>query len=77
MKIKLSATFQGKCSICGSETVVFSAGDEETGKVVSVCKECADKFNGMQLSEAIEQYGKPDKEPFEKGVKVEQKGTGA
>lgn len=77
MKIKLSATFQGKCSICGQETTVFNAGDEETGKVVSVCKECADKLKDMQLSEVIEQYGKDDKESFENGVKVEQKGKAA
>ena len=75
MKIKLSATFEGKCSICGKETTVFNAGDEETGKVVSVCKECADKFSDMQLSDAIEKYGKDDKESFERGVKIEQKGT--
>jgi len=75
MKIKISGTFEGKCSICGKEEHVFSAGDEETGKVVTVCKKCADKFNDMQLSEAIEKYGAVDKEPFEKGVKVEKKGT--
>lgn len=77
MKIKISATFEGKCSICGKETRVFSAGDEETGKVVCVCKECADNSSEMQLSEAIEQYGAVNKESFEQGVKVEQKGKAA
>ncbi len=74
MKIKLSATFEGKCSICGKETVVFTAGDEDTHKAVTVCKECADKLGKESVEEVIEKYGKEDEEAFKEGVKVE-KGT--
>ena len=74
MKIKISATFEGKCSICGKESVSFTAGDEDTKKAVTICKKCSEKMGKMQLSEAIEKYGKPDEKAFEKGVKVEKKG---
>lgn len=73
MKIKLSATFEGKCDICGKELIVFSAGDEDTKKTVTICKECSEKLEGMQLSEAIEKYGKEDSQSFEGGVKVEKR----
>jgi len=65
VKIKLSATFEGKCSICKKEKVVFTAGDEDTGKIVTVCKECADKLGKMKTSEVIEKYGSEDKKAFE------------
>lgn len=71
MKIKLSATFEGKCDICSKETVVFSAGDEDTKKTVTICKECSDKLGSMQTSETIEKYGKVDEKAFEEGVKIE------
>ena len=71
MKIKLSATFEGKCSICGKETVVFTAGDEDTKKSVTLCKKCADEFGDMKTSEAIEKFGKVDKESFKKGIRFE------
>jgi len=74
MKIKLSATFEGKCSICGKNTVVFTAGDEDTHKAVTVCKECADKLGTESVEQVIEKYGKKDEEPFKEGIKVE-KGT--
>jgi len=73
MKIKLSATFEGKCSLCGKETVVFTAGDEDTKKTVTICKECADKLGDIPTSEVIEKYGKVDEKSFEPGVKVEKK----
>lgn len=71
MKIKLSATFEGKCDICGKEGIVFTAGDEDTGKAVTVCRECAEKLGDMQLSDAIEKYGHEDKKAFEEGIKIE------
>jgi transcription elongation factor Elf1 len=74
MKIKLSATFEGKCDICNKEGIVFTAGDEGTKKAVTVCKECSDKLGEMQLSEAIDKYGKVDEKAFENGVKVDKKG---
>jgi len=73
MKIKLSATFEGKCDICSKEGIVFTAGDEDTKKAVTVCKECSDKLSDMHTSEVIEKYGKVDEKPFEKGVRVEKK----
>jgi transcription elongation factor Elf1 len=77
MKIKLSATFEGKCDICGKENTVFTAGDEETGKTVTVCKDCSEKMSDMHLSEAIEKYGREDKTAFEEGVKIEKKSSAA
>lgn len=71
MKIKLSATFEGKCDICGKETTVFSAGDEDTKKIVTICKECSNKLGEMHTSEVIEKYGKVDEKIFEEGVKIE------
>ena len=70
MKIKLSATFEGKCSICKKKSIVFTAGDEDTHKVVTVCKECADKFSEKTTSQIIEEYGKKDEGAFKEGVKV-------
>jgi transcription elongation factor Elf1 len=74
MKIKLSATFEGKCTICGQDTVVFTAGDEDTKKAVTVCKSCADELGNMKLSEAIEKYGKSDEESFKNGVSIQNTG---
>ncbi|TAL48311.1 hypothetical protein EPN87_00855 [archaeon] len=71
MKIKLSATFEGKCSICNSDTMVFRAGDEETKKVVTVCKDCSEKLKGKSLEQVVEEYGKLDSEPFKPGVRFE------
>lgn len=70
MKIKISATFEGKCSICKKEKIVFTAGDEDTHKVVTVCKDCADNLGAKTTSEVIEGYGKKDDSAFEEGVKV-------
>lgn len=76
MKIKLSATFEGKCSICSKKSVVFSAGDEDTHKTVTVCKSCADNFGSKPTAEIIEEYGKKDDLAFEKGIRIEKsKGT--
>lgn len=73
MKIKLSATFEGKCMLCGKDSIVFTAGDEETKKAVTVCKECADRLGDTPLSDVIEEHGKVDTAPFEDGMKVENK----
>mgnify|MGYP001577861873 CR=1 FL=1 len=73
MKIKLSATFEGKCSICKKESIVFTAGDEDTHKVVTVCKECANRLGKETTSQVIEEYGKKNDEAFEEGIKLEGK----
>lgn len=76
MKIKLSATFEGKCDLCGGEAVVFTAGDEDTRKTVTICKACSEKLGDMQTSDVIEKYGHVDEKPFEEGLKIEGKQMG-
>ncbi len=70
MKIKLSATFLGKCNICKEEKIVFTAGDEDSKKVVTVCEDCAKKLGSMEVSEVIEKYGHKDEEVFRKGIRI-------
>jgi hypothetical protein len=77
VKIKLSATFEGKCDICGKETIVFTAGDEDTKKVVTICKEDSDKLGSMPTADVIEKYGHADEKSFEEGIKIDKKGTAA
>lgn len=67
MKIKISATFEGKCMLCGKDTIVFSAGDEDTKKVVTICKGCSEKLGDKPTAEVIEKYGKVNEETFEGG----------
>jgi len=64
MKIKISATFEGKCDLCGDEKVVFTAGDEDTHKAVTICNDCAALNAGMQTSEVVEKYGHTDEALF-------------
>lgn len=73
MKIKLSATFEGKCDLCKKECIVFTAGDEESKRTVTICKECTEKLGDMSTSDVIEKYGKKDEGSFEQGVKVKGK----
>ena len=76
MKIKLSATFEGKCSICNKKKTVFTAGDEDTHKAVNVCKSCANDLGSKTTEEVIAEYGKTDDKVFEEGIRVEKnKGT--
>lgn len=70
MRVKISATFIGKCSICGRETKVFTAGDEDTKMTVNVCEECAKKLGKMKTSEVIEEFGEKNEEVFKDGIKV-------
>lgn len=73
MKIKLSATFEGKCDLCGHETIVFTAGDEDTKKTVTICKEDSDKLGDMKTADVIEKYGHTDEESFKEGIRFEKK----
>jgi transcription elongation factor Elf1 len=75
MKIKLSATFEGKCSFCKKEKIVFSAGDEDTKRTVTICRECSQKMGSESLSEVIEKFGETDEKSFEEGVKYHKKPT--
>jgi|GEM_PF-1359144 len=67
MKIKISATYEGHCMICKKEKVVFSAGDEDTKKVVTICGDCAKELGDVQTSDVIEKYGKKDDSAFKGG----------
>lgn len=75
MKIKLSATFEGKCNFCHEEKIVFSAGDEDTKKTVTICKDCSQKMGSESLSEVVEKFGTTDEKSFEEGVKYNKKPT--
>jgi transcription elongation factor Elf1 len=75
MRIKLSATFEGKCDICGKNKVVFSAGDEDTYKVVTVCESCARKHAKEKTSEIIEKFGHEDKTAFKEGIRIQKNST--
>ena len=67
MKIKISATYEGKCMLCGEEKIVFSAGDEDTSKVVTICEDCAKEIGDIPTSDVIEKHGKVHKDAFKPG----------
>jgi len=69
VKAKISATFYGKCDICGKEGLVFKVGDEETKRVVVICEDCVKKYSGSRISEIIEKFGRKDEESFYPGIK--------
>jgi predicted nucleic acid-binding Zn ribbon protein len=73
MKIKLSATFEGKCDFCKERKTVFTAGDEETKKVVTICEDCSKKLGNMLTEEVVEKYGHVDERVFEQGIKLHTK----
>lgn len=75
MKIKFSATYEGKCDICKKDSIVFTVGDEDTHRVVTVCKKCTEDMGDIQTSEVIEKHGKVNKYHFEEGMKVHRKLT--
>ena len=75
MKIKLSATFEGKCNLCKKKKIVFTAGDEDTHKAVTICKECSAKMGTESVSNVIEKFGKKEDRIFEPGVRYERKPT--
>ena len=67
MKIKISATYEGKCDLCSEDKIVFTAGDEDTKKVVTICEDCAKEIGDMPTSDVIENHGKVDESEFEPG----------
>jgi len=50
---------------------VFTAGDEDTHRVVTVCENCANRLGTETTSQVIEEYGKKDDKAFEEGIKIE------
>jgi hypothetical protein len=72
MKIKISATFEGKCMRCSHDKTVFSAGDEESKKVVTLCQDCANELGDTPTSDVIDRFGKCDSEAFcGSGIEIE------
>jgi hypothetical protein len=69
VRIKISATFYGKCDICKKEGLVFKVGDEETKKVVIICEECSKKYANSKISEIIENFGRIDEDSFSQGIR--------
>ncbi|MEM5815158.1 MAG: hypothetical protein QXD89_01570 [Candidatus Aenigmatarchaeota archaeon] len=69
MRYKISATFFGKCDICGKEGLVFKIGDEDTKKIVVICKECVIKYKDERMSDMTEKFGRVDEESFQKGIR--------
>jgi len=69
VKVKISATFYGKCDICENEGIVFKVGDEDTKRVVIICEKCVEKYKNNKVSEIIEEFGKKDEESFYPGIK--------
>jgi len=67
--MKISATFYGKCDLCGNFTIVFKIGDEKSKKTLTLCKKCANKLGNMRIKEVVEKYGTISVSSFEKGVK--------
>ncbi len=71
MKIKISATYEGRCSLCNKDKIVFTAGDEDTKKVVSICRDCANSIGDVSTSDVIEKYGKEDESAFDgEGISI-------
>ncbi|MEM5875389.1 MAG: hypothetical protein QXW01_02505 [Candidatus Aenigmatarchaeota archaeon] len=68
MRYKISATFYGKCDICGNNDLVFKIGDEESKKIVIICKECVNRYKDEKISEMIEKFGRIDEESFSRGI---------
>lgn len=73
MKIKISATYKGKCDVCKKKGDVITAGDEETRKAATICRGCSGKMGSETLSELIEKFGKKDDKVFDPGVRYERK----
>ena len=68
MKIKISATFIGKCDICGKTTKVFKVGDEDTKMTLTICEECSKRYGKETIEDMIKKFGKKDKESFSPGI---------
>lgn len=73
MKLKISATFEGKCDFCKKKSKVFTLGDEDTRKAVTVCKDCSGKMGSEKVSDIVEKHGKKNEKVFEPGVRYERK----
>ncbi len=71
MNIRISATYEGVCDICGKEKSVFTAGDEDSKKVVTLCKDCVNSLGDMKTSDVIEKHGKINEDIFkDSGMKI-------
>ena len=73
MQVKISATFDGTCDLCKKKGKVFTIGDEDTKRIVTICKDCSAKNGQASVTEMIEKYGKKSEKEFEPGVRYEGK----
>lgn len=68
MRFKISATYFGKCDICGKEGLVFKIGEEDSRKIVVICNVCVEKHGEEKMSDVIEKFGRLDEESFGRGI---------
>lgn len=73
MKVKFSPKFKHVCDICGKEGTVFTLGDEESKRAVTICESCINDGKITDPAELIERHGKVKEEPFKPGVRYERK----
>lgn len=69
MKIKFSAKFEAKCDLCKKKGTVFTVGDEDSKKIVTICEKCVSVGTITDPAELIEKYGKINEKAFRPGVR--------
>lgn len=75
MNVKFSAKFDGKCDLCKKNGRVFTLGDEDTKKAVTICEICVKEGTITSPVELIEKHGKVNDEAFKPAVRYERKPT--
>ncbi len=73
MKAKISGTFEGNCDFCKKESKVFTIGDEDTKKIVTICKKCSIEKGNTSITEIVDKFGKKSEKEFGNGIKVQKK----
>lgn len=74
MKVKFSPKFQHTCDICKKKSIVFTMGDEDSKRTVTICQKCVQTIGISDPAELIEKHGKVDEESFKSGVRYEKGG---
>lgn len=65
MRLRPSLPFEGKCDVCGEVKLVYTIGNEDTKKIVTVCKDCTSKYSDEEI---FEKFGHEDEKAFESGI---------
>lgn len=74
MKIKFSAKYKGRCSVCKKEEItVFKIGDEESKHAAVICEDCVTKGEITDPEDFVKRFGEKDDESFTEGVKYHRK----